>query len=150
MRRVDHLIAGLDEAPKRPVQVPLALWTGIELGLLDQQDDAGDLRLAAGFQRLADGGLSQRAIGGRPAEDVGGGRFSRGDEFLGARRRGQVEDRGRGRFGGTDHVRRNSVDPQPRAVRHPCLEGDLTAAAAQAVVGLHRHCGIEHRPQGGE
>ena len=71
MRRVDHLIAGLDEAPKRPVQVPLALWTEIEFGLLDQQDDAGDLRLAAGFQRLADGGLSQRAIGGRPAEDVG-------------------------------------------------------------------------------
>jgi hypothetical protein len=70
VRRVDDLIAGLDEAPKRAVQASLARWAEIELGFLDEHNDAGDLRLAAGIQRLADGGLSERTIGDHPPKDV--------------------------------------------------------------------------------
>ena len=156
MGRVDDLVAVRRELPQGAVQVPLGLGAEVELGLLDQQQEAFQPTRAAVLQRIdqreGPSARARPAAADRSPEDLDDliralGRSTRaGQDRPRASFGGQEEDAGRAVLLDHDLVRRVPLERCPAAARELDADRDASSTVLGHVSRSDRSSG---RIQGG-
>ena len=157
--RVEDLVAAMRELAHDTEEVPLQVRAQVELRLLDEEDEAAQVRREQSFHprdelqaavRLRPVVLGVRRLEelgdvGRP--DTGGGR----DEVPRAQVRRQEEHGGRAGAVQVERVGRRRVEEDRVALLELGLQMDAPRRAARDVLDRRRRCGsLEQRPDGSE
>ena len=141
VRRVEDLVALLRERAQQTVEVALRVRAQVELGLLDEHDEAAHVRLE---QPLHPQHELQAAVRGRPVM-LGDGRPEQLRDRSRARAGRRRDERSRAQVRRQEQHRRSAGPVQVQRVRRPGVEEDRALARARPRGGCARPCRARRR-----